>query len=145
MSPLPVCLQQGLLAGELLIALDDYIAVTRIVFDKAGLASRLVSGSQGAARSSEAVEDNITALRAIEKRILDHGDGLDRRMQHEVAGAPAAAKAVGTGIVPDIGAVASSAAQPKVVDVRRAADLAHAHQFMLRAVEAGGEAPAFCP
>ena len=54
-------------------------------------------------------------------------------------------KRVDAGIVPDVGAVAATAAKLDIVDVRRGADLEHEHQLVLRPIERSHAAVVLVP
>src|SRR5262249_8651827 len=97
--------------------------------------SGLLSCDQGGATTSKDVENDATALGAIEDRVGYQSYRFNGRV-HGKFGISIAAKGVEACVVPDIASVSTKATQFNVVDMWGAALLEHEDQFMLRAVKA---------
>ena len=114
---------------------DDRVDVVRINLDAVSTSPGLFGSDQRGAAAGEGVQNDPAAVRAIEDGVGDERDRFDRRM-HGKLGVPLLAEGVHAGIGPDIGAVASEAAQFDIVDVAGSAVFEHEDQFVLGAVEA---------
>jgi hypothetical protein len=80
------------------------------------------------------IEHHVAARAAVEQRVGDQRDRLDRRMSGERFHATFA-EGVDAGVGPDVRPVASEAAQLDVVPVRFLADAEDADELMLRSIE----------
>src|SRR5215469_17979592 len=116
----------GLVAGQGLPAANRGIDITGVELERAAAPARTLSGDHRRAAAEKGVEHDVAARRAIEDRIGDQGDRLDRRVQRQqVALLPMAGEGVGAGITPHIAAVAPKLAELDIVAVRAAAPLKH--------------------
>src|SRR4051794_12301889 len=70
-------------AGERLPAAHGGIDVSRVDFHAATAAAGSLCGNQTGAAADEYVEDDLPALGAIDHRVGDQRDRLDRRMQRQ--------------------------------------------------------------
>ena len=68
------------LAGEILPALDDHVAVARIEFHQVRHAAVFLCRDRGGAGACKAVEDDVAALGIVEQLILEDRNRLHRRM-----------------------------------------------------------------
>src|SRR5271154_3132574 len=89
----------------------------------------------GRAAAAKGIENDIAALRNIENRVADHGEGFDGRMKVKTACAPAARKGIHARIVPDVRSVTPVLAKLDVVDPRCVAFAKHEHQFVTRTIK----------
>lgn len=122
------------MSGELLPARDDGVAIERIEFDEPGGASAGLCGDQGRARAPERIKDDVTPMRTVLDGVRDQGDRFDGRV-HGKRLRPSLADTAHTGMIPHVGAVAASVAQPKSVDVRCGPNLEDEYQLVFGAVE----------
>ena len=60
--------------------LDGDIDISRLILDPKSDAADFLGRQKGRARTCELIEHHVTTSGAIEKRIGDERDGLDRRM-----------------------------------------------------------------
>src|SRR5436309_4862703 len=114
--------------------LDGDIDISRLILDPKSDAADLLGRQKGRARTCELIEHHVATSGAIEKRIGDERDGLDRRMggQRLHATSP---EAVDARVGPDVGAIATETPQFDIVSVGMAANPKDPDKFMLRTVE----------
>jgi hypothetical protein len=122
-------------AGELLPARDCRIDIVWVDLDAEAPPAGALGGKNGRSAAAKGIEHRIAPLRRIEQRVRDETDRLDGRMQLENSLAPFAGQVIGTGIIPDIGAVAAEPAKLDIVAMRLLAVAKHEDELMPRTVE----------
>src|SRR5215470_2611855 len=121
----------GIVAGQRLPAADGRIDIGGVEFDTAAAPAGALGRDQRRAAAEKGVEHNLAAGRAVEDRIGDHRHRLDGRMQRqEITLLAAAGERVGSGIIPNIAAVAPKLAELDIVAVRRATLFKHKDELM---------------
>jgi hypothetical protein len=113
---------------------NDHIAVAGIELDAVSTPAGALGRDQRGAGSRKDIEHDAFAPRAVENRVGDECDWLDRRVHGQVLIA-ATTEPVDTGVGPDIRPVPAMLAQLDVVDVPALARLEHEHELVLRAIE----------
>ena len=91
-------------AEDLLESANDGVCVVAIEFDAIPASSGFFGRDQGRSASGEGIEDDAPALGAIQNRVGNHRDRLDRRVHHKIALA-VFAEAVSSRVMPDVRAI----------------------------------------
>src|SRR5215470_7727435 len=89
---------------DLLEPADDGVGVVAIELDAIPASPGFLGRDEGRSTSGERIEDDAAALGAIQNRIGNHCDGLDRRVHDKIVCA-VFAKAGRSPVVPDVSAV----------------------------------------
>ena len=89
-----------------------------------------LGGKKGRAAAAKGVENDVIALRRIQNGVGNHRDRFNRGMEIKSACLTFTRKAVGAGVVPNVGAIASEAAELDVVAMLPLAVAEHEDEFM---------------
>src|SRR3981081_378543 len=113
---------------------QDGVAIGRVQLDQPRQASGLLRSNQGRSGPAEGIEYDLAASGTVSDRLGDQCPRLDGRMHRQVFPARGSER-VDPGIVPNIGAVAPSIPEPKIVGVGGGANFEHQNQPVLATVE----------
>ena len=107
------CLPGGvprLLSGHSLPTLDCSVHIERIDLDAATVPAGALGGKKGRAAPAKGIQNDVIALRRIQNGVGNQCNRLNRGMEIKSASLTFTRKAVGAGVIPDVGAIASEAA-----------------------------------
>jgi hypothetical protein len=93
-------------------AADNCVDIGRVELDAVAAPTGALGRDHRRAAAEKAIEHDVAAGRAAEDRIGDHRNRFDGRVQRQqIAFLAAAGKGIGSGIIPDIAAVAAELAE----------------------------------
>src|ERR1700720_1565742 len=127
------CLPGGvprLFSGHSLPTRDCRLDIEWINFNAVTVPAGALGGKKGRAAAAKGIENDVVALRRIQNGVGNHRDRLNRGMEIKSAFLTFTRKAVGAGVIPDVGAIASEAAELDVVAMLLLAVAEHEDEFM---------------
>ena len=118
------------MAAHFLPTFDCGIDIDRVDLDAVTVSANALRREDGRPAPEIGVKDDVTAFGRVQKGIGNQRDRLCGGMQLECAFAAFAGKAVGAGIIPDIGAIAPETAELDIVEMPVLTVSKHEHEFM---------------
>src|ERR1700682_5454293 len=132
-------------AGHLFPARDRRIDIKRVDLDAVAAAARALCGKDRRAAAAKGIDNDVVLRCNVEQGVRDERDRLDGRMQLKSPLAALARKAIGAGVIPDVGAIAPEAAELDVVAMLLLAVAEHEDEFMPWAIKEAQAAVALDP
>src|SRR5664279_5482608 len=126
-------------------ARDCRIDIKRVDLDAVAEAARALRGNDRRPAATKGIDNNVGLLCNVEQGVSDKRDRLDGRVQLNSPLAALARKAIGAGVIPDVGAIAPEAAELDVVAMLLLAIAEHEDEFMPRAIKRAHAAVALDP
>src|SRR5450631_1274449 len=99
-------------------ARDCRIKIKRVDLDAVAAAARALRGKDRRAAATKGIDNDVVLLCNVEHGVRDKRDRLDGRMQLNSPLAALARKAIGAGVIQDVGALAPEAVELDVVAMR---------------------------
>jgi hypothetical protein len=134
LRPLTAC--HALPPVSALPAADNCVAIGRVELDAVAPPTGALGRDHRRAAAEKAIEHDAAPGRAVEDRIGDHRNRFDGRVQRQqIAFLAAAGKGIGSGIMPDIAAVAAELAELDIVAMSLAVAFKDKDELVLAAVK----------